>query len=212
MANLQSIVKYGLLSNERYASLEDQSVPRIQNDYQSTTTTGYISCSIGFPNYSLFYKFRQDDASVPWCVIRISPDILHEKDCLFCVTNSTTGRGNSERRNALDDAVKRNANSTNPLKDLFLDYEEGGEEVKRSGLGIPAHYPTNPQAEILVPHQIEWSYVSKVYLKSGSDSATVAPSDRQEFNLHVKDEFFSYRSDWEHWRAFKENMGGTTNG
>lgn len=183
----------------KWALSRGQNELRSRNDWVSPTTE-YISCSIGFPNYKLFYRFRKEDASKRWCVISISPKILYEKDCLFCLTNSATGRGDSEKRNAYQDAIERNANSANPLEDLFLDYEgDESKEVKRERLNIPNYYPTNPQAEILVPRQIEWSHISKIYLESASDLGAFTQDDKQNFKLHLGDNLFHPRLDWETW-------------
>lgn len=87
MENLDTILQHGVLSRERLNAL---GIPFEQNDDMRLDNCLNASClSISFPNYGLFYKQRRQYDTV-WVVIVLEPNILWEKDCLFCPDNAAS--------------------------------------------------------------------------------------------------------------------------
>jgi len=73
--------------------------------------------------------------------------------------------------------------------------------IQRAELGIPLHYTTDPQAEVLCLESISPKYIRKIYVESQKIKSNL---EQQFPNLHVsievKPEFFRRREDHTHWR------------
>ena len=80
--NLDSILKYGLLSRDK---LDENGIMYEYNDQQRLEERADAICvSISFPNYKMFYKCRSERKDKKWCVIELNPRVLYQKKCLFC--------------------------------------------------------------------------------------------------------------------------------
>jgi len=51
-----------------------------------------VSLSIAFPNYKMFYRYRNNDPSQSWAVLALSPSVLWEYECAFCTSNAADAR------------------------------------------------------------------------------------------------------------------------
>ena len=164
--NLESIRRFGLLTREE---LERRGIEFKSSDALRLDGRGSINCSISFPNYRMFYAKRGGEQD--WIVICLKPDVLWEKRCEFCKTNSASAEIFKASRDKLMgiDALK-----------ILFDEEYG--DIKRADLQIPDNYTTDPQAEVRVLEQIEAAYISGVYTR-GEDGR-----------------FFAPRSDWKLWQ------------
>jgi hypothetical protein len=83
------------------------------------------------------------------------------------------------------------------LRELFADYHG----VSRSKTGVPDHYTTNPQAEVLVFEPIPTRYIKAVHF---SDGAAIKPWKKgydEAFwcKFIVNQQYFRARSDYEFW-------------
>ncbi|WP_085992160.1 DarT ssDNA thymidine ADP-ribosyltransferase family protein [Oceanobacillus senegalensis] len=185
--NLSSIFSNGLLPID---SLSQRRLNYINNDEYRLDNCLDANCvSIQFPNYQMFYKYRDKNQDIDWVVLGIKKKILWEKDCAFCVENAASGKVVSmplDQRKGVD-ALKR------------LYYEYPGKPT-RNELNLKSSIPTHPQAEVLVFDKIEpeliWgvAFVSEEKLNQYSYlvPSTVRPS--------VEPWLYSYRHDFEHWR------------
>lgn len=141
-ANLPSIMQHGLYPISRVDEIG--ATPQINDKLRLDGYLDGISLSIAFPNYLMFWKYRQDNEGVEWVVLAIHPSVLWLKDCAFC------------RHNAADARI-----SSQPLEQLMTPAAFTGmfDEIE----GIPSRQeqrlktfdPTDGQAEVLVFDVIE---------------------------------------------------------
>lgn len=142
--NLPSIMEHGLLSvNESRA--RGLNVARNDSQRLDGRLAG-ISVSISFPNYKLFWTFRQkpENKGVAWVILFIRPDILWEKRALFCRENAASS--------GISDTDESQLATPNAFAKMFDDVE-GSES--REAEGLKPCDPTNVQAEVLVMETIE---------------------------------------------------------
>jgi hypothetical protein len=186
LVNIDSILEHGLLSRQQLETTGIDSEYNDENrfDYQN----GAICCSIGFPNYRMFYRLRQSHFGVDWVVIALNPKILWEKDCAFCITNAANS---SVTCIPIED--RKGPKAFNAL------YEEIEGKPSRSELDILDSFPTDPQAEVLVLDPIEVDYIIGVATESSLIATELAAKHKGYLFKHMR-ELFAPRSDWEHWR------------
>lgn len=186
LSNLDSILQNGLVSRDQ---LELQaSAPSFNDHYRYDLQKDAICCSIGHPNYKLFYSLRTNNPEENWVVIGSEPKILWEKDCAFCVENAAS---NNVTCIPIEDRKGEQAFNR------MFDEIEG--IPSRADLALPDDCPTNPQAEILVFETIEPEHIV----------GAICPSKAIEIELkarHPNFEFlyhrghYSARKDFAHWR------------
>lgn len=185
MENLDSILKNGLIGR---TELEESGINHVTNDsYRYDQQESAICCSIGHPNYKMFYALRQQDTSVPWVVIAIKRVVLWSKKCAFCTTNAGN---NTVSSIPIDDRI-----GFNPFMAMFSEQEH---VPSRTKLGIPDRCPTDPQAEVLVLEPIQPKYILAV-LTSTDRVAIELREKYPEFRFEYIRTAFSYRKDYTHW-------------
>lgn len=180
--NLHGILRNGLLSRK---TMNENGISYLYNDNNRLEGRLEANClSIGFPNYKMFYKYRMRDKDCEWCILELSPKILYEKECLFCIENAAS---KSETRR-MDEDKK----GIRGLERLYLN-----ENLRREAKLRP-DFTTNPQAEVLVLDDIGTEYIEKIYFES-------LPI-RFPFNNYIGYSFytckdlFSPRRDYSYWR------------
>lgn len=89
-------------------------------------------------------------------------------------------------------------NNTDALNNMFSNTE------LRELLKIPAHYTTDPQAEVLVFDIIDPSYIGAIILPNQSSDSYIFDPYRDNINIYINQKisinFFSYRQDYAHWK------------
>ncbi len=136
--NLERILIDGIVPRAKLAAGDLVANDQVRDD-------GYTeaSClSIGFPNYKMFYKC-QCNAPIDcagWAVIAIDPEALLDQPCLFYPTNAAASE--SRRQSQTDATALMGAKG---LEGMFAEPYSG----LRNSLGLPEHYTTDPQAEVL---------------------------------------------------------------
>lgn len=163
--NLQSILENGLLSKSR---LDERGIDAETNDsLRLDFHEDAISTSIVFPNYRLFYGFRQRDDD-KWVVLAIKPQVLLDNEVAFC------------KHNAADSRI-----SSVPIEQLIISnsfegmFEEIDGERSRSEQKLKDYDPTDSQAEILVFDQIPIKYIAGVVFDN--------KEDKEQFEIHYPD-------------------------
>ncbi len=142
VVNLPSIMQHGLLPVSRAAEIGV--APAINDELRLDGHQDGTSLSIAFPNYRMFWKYRQDNVGVDWVVLGIHPSVLWTKDCAFC------------RHNAADARI-----SYLPLGHLKTPaaftgmFEEIDGTQSRADQKLKPFDPTDGQAEVLVFDAIE---------------------------------------------------------
>ena len=150
----------------------------------------YINLSLSGPNTFLFSRFRQktkDDFTINWCVLKIDPKHIYEKETLFAVTN------------AASNAAKRQFGISGDLEKFRMLFNEqinintfnGVRKLLRNG--IHPKYPTDVQAEILVRNKIPSDSIIAVCFESEEKmaEAKAAMSSFDTSNFMIDKEIFS---------------------
>jgi hypothetical protein len=140
--NLASILEHGLCSVERAEQLGI--MPHVNDTLRLDGHRDAVSLSVGFPNYRMFFKYRQESMAEAWAVLIIDPAVLWEKRCGFCQRNAADHRMRTRPTGDLTSAVAFNS---------MFDEIEGLPMRKQQGL-LDCD-PTDPQAEVLVFSTIE---------------------------------------------------------
>ena len=152
--NLPSILRHGLCS---IASCDVNGVEGIRNDeLRLDGQPDGISLSITFPNYRMFYKYRQMDITADWAVLILAPQILWKKPCGFY------------RFNAADSRMRHQPREKMKSSQAFSEMFEVAGEPRQSWLR--RYDPTDPQAEVLIYETIEPALIETVAF----ETATVA--------------------------------------
>ena len=226
--NLGTIVKYGLLSRD---DLERMKIKYEYNDKKRLEgMRNAISLSVSFPNYKMFYRCRNyDENGNPkeraFVVISISKSILWELSCIFCPTNAAQRDirmllGDRQSRAILSEpeafedmfsekfyriktrgyvGIPQRLLEKSRIREYFL--HESLLEAQRAILGIPPHYTTDPQAEVLCLESIPNKYIRKIYVEN-EDAKLDLVSQYPDLPvaIEVKKEFFESRVDYRHWK------------
>lgn|GEM_PF-934894 len=144
--NLSSIMKYGLRS---IACLENEKIHAVRNDMlRLDGKPNGISLSISFPNFRMFYKYRQLAAEADWAVLILSPRILWEKECGFYKHNAADSRMRNLPREV--------ASSSKAFREMFETADVDRENW------LSAYDPSDPQAEVMVYEKISPSLIEAV--------------------------------------------------
>jgi hypothetical protein len=124
----------------------------------------YINLSISSPNYFLFNRFRertQDKLYINWCVLKINPKYIYQKDTLFAVTNAASSIAKTVYK------ISGDIEKFNKLFENRLSLKIG--IVQRGNL--KSKYPTDVQAEVLVKNEIAIADIMEVCFKDETDLA-----------------------------------------
>lgn len=149
----------------------------------------FISLSVSFPNYRMFYTRRIHDESITWAVISLSPSLLWEitdREIQFFDTNAAY----QKFRNISDVTLQ----SADAFASLFLDSITNKDgQLARDNRLLPKD-PTDVQAEIMVEKHIEPRYIQYVIFNNQND-ANQFTSLRQypHFNFRLAPQLFSQR-------------------
>ncbi|NMX83586.1 DUF4433 domain-containing protein [Pseudomonas sp. WS 5503] len=141
LANLPSILQHGLRAVSEHGTL--RSSPVINDENRFDGHLDGTSLSIGFPNYQMFYKYRQL-ANTDWVVLGIDQSVLWTKDCGFCQRNAAT---NDMSQQSLD-----NLRTLAAFQGMFDEIEALSTRQQQE---LRSFDPTDPQAEVLVFNRIE---------------------------------------------------------
>jgi hypothetical protein len=170
----------------------------IANDLVREDGYTEASClSIGFPNYKMFYKYqcKAPTDCVGWAVIAINPQALLNQPCLFYPTNAAA---HESRRQSQADVTA--LAGTAGLQAMFAEPYAG----LRSSLGLPEHYTTDPQAEVLAFGNIGPEYFTSVELYAASRRADVETRIHERLpSLRIlkSSSWFNCRNDHEFWKG-----------
>jgi hypothetical protein len=181
---LHSILKHGLLVPSVCAKLDTGVTP---NDAFRYDAQDAICLSVEWPNYKLFYSFRQRDTSRQWALIAIRHSVLWEKRVCFNTTNAADNSMSSQAFAARQGLAK--------FQELFGDWSG----KVRADLQLTDNLPTNPQAEVLCLDTIE---PTKFYGVLLDDLATYKALKEKYANFEFMQGagYFGYRTDWSHWK------------
>lgn len=170
--NLDSILRYGIHS---IASCDELGLEAIRNDrLRLDNQPNGISVSIAFPNYRMFYKYRQLEMQTDWAVLILSPEILWEKECGFYKNNAASSR------------VRHRLRDLTTTAHAFLEMFEGGNLGRDDWLN--SYDPTDSQAEVMVYDTIEPHFIEAIAFE------TKANADRWADHVEGIETFFVGRN------------------
>jgi hypothetical protein len=177
--NVKSILDNGLRSRNALAGHEY----KYTDEYRSDGWLDWISLSVSFPNYKMFYSKRKSKKDIDgWAILLIKTDVLWELDCKFIPINASS----FDIRRFPDDKWS----SAEAFKDMFNHVE-----LRRE---IPDHFTTDPQAEVMVRNEVSRHYIDMIAVERQSDLIRLYNLEK----IRVKEDpnLFKWRSDFEHWR------------
>ena len=188
LENIDCILQDGLLPRSRLEEYEWVQPPTYNDDYRHDGCLNAVCCSIGFPNYRMFYRLRKKNKGVEWVVLVLSPEILWIKNCVFCVENAA-----SKNVTCIPLNERRGVQAFNKM---FEEYEG---KPNRKELGISDSCPTNPQAEVLVFDDIEPNLVNGAVFV---DEASAKECQKRHKNIQVvcNSKAFDARKDYRYWK------------
>lgn len=144
--NLRSIFRHGLLS---VSDCRAQGIHAVRNDMMRLDGKPEgTSLSVTFPNYRMFYKYRQVEPAADWAVLILSVSILWKKECTFFKHNAADARmrGLSREHSATAQAFREMfENSSAPRQPWLRPYD-----------------PVDPQAEVMAYEAIEPDLIEAV--------------------------------------------------
>ena len=194
--NLESILADGLLPR---SALKGRAGVIFNDADRYDRHEDAVCLTISFPNYKMFYSYRQRQPNTEWAVLLLRADILWELDCSFCWANAA--------RSAISRLPLELLKHASSLEKMFADQcEVLG--VNRSACRIPDCYPTNPQAEVLTFSSVALSYVTGAYFQGEGERRKFLPSRGVTCNIGVKPEYFNARVDWQAWKQVAEANTG----
>jgi len=147
--SLRSILENGLLSHADVQSLGLPVVDQLRLDRRSD----HVCLSVSFPNARMFYKYAASNQE-DWCVLELKPGVINHHDCLFLPMNAARGESQHLSRSALAGAEA--------FERLFASSVNG---ETRSRL-LHDRYPTDVQAEVMVPSSIGIEWMRAVHFRS----------------------------------------------
>lgn len=159
------------------------------NDLYRYDNTNAVCLSIQFPNYKMFWGVREENKAknIEWVVLLIRPEVLWALPCAFCITNAASAAVRSVPLNERSDLAA--------LEKMYEDWEG----KSRHMLGIPANFPTNPQAEVLMLNGVPRQYIfSVVVLTVAKQQELQAQFPGLYVQVHAGT--FRYRQDYAHWK------------
>lgn len=129
----------------------------------------YINLSIQHPNSFLFNRFQQrtsQHSHITWCVLKIDPKYILQKDTLFSVTNAANSY--NKKHIGVTGDINKFKMMFAPSVQVVTTY--GSRVITRQNL--KDKYPTDEQAEVLVKDEIVIEDILQVCFKSNSDLAS----------------------------------------
>lgn len=172
LGNLNNILNNGLKS---IALLDHEETEYYYNDAKRLDERhDYISLSISFPNYKMFWKCRQEEPNEQFVVLELSPMVILSKDCLFFYTNAACSEFRYQNEHFYQ--------TTDAWNSLFLS--------ENRNQTLPLKYTTDVQAELMIQGIIEPEYIKKIHFSGKKNFPIPNHIDYEEYSG-----VFSYRKE-----------------
>lgn len=197
--NVPSILENGLLSRKDL-EVQGYNNATFNDSSRFDDCRDAICLSVSFPNYQMFYRFR-NQIHEPWIVICIDVRALWELDCAFCRENAAS---NDIRRITIEQRKE-----VSSFASMFSDHVGGGYMARRDQLNIPNHYPTHPQAEVLVFGRIDPSYFQAIHFAdfaSRNQYKVQLATTHKHIATTLSTTYFQPRQDWQFWIQVRQRL------
>jgi len=179
--NVPGILANGLLPPSH---IRGRNLHSMSNDPYRHDGLDAICLTVEWPNYKMFWPLRCNNQGANWAVLEINHSVLWLKRCCFSVTNAADA--------SVSGIPQAQRSGLAAFQAMFQDY--GGKA--RASLGIPDHFPTNPQAEVSCFDPIEPWYIDGVWLDDAGAARSLQGLHR---NVHNDNRYHWPRSDHNHW-------------
>jgi len=146
----------------------------------------WISTTISFPNYKMFYKKRMNKEGLEhlkeakgWAVIALDSKVIWELDCRFSHLNAAA-----------------RSYFTTPS---FAKYEKFVLMFGQSNLrspNLPDEYTSDPQAEVLVSDYIPTKYIKEIFFEDIESANNFTRNFNPNVKVTVDRKYFKYRADY----------------
>jgi len=190
--NVPSILEHGIVSRSELPP------GYVTNDDDRADEFLEASClTVGFPNWSLFFKQRCRDKNVNWAVLTISTDALTTLPCLFHSSNAASKQFRDKSDQALESRM-----GIKGLQSMFDD-EPAGLRAERA---LASYWTTDPQAEVLVFKTIPMKLItSTTFLRPNADVAAAVAKRAPSLEISFNGQLFRPRSDYQYWQSHRSN-------
>jgi len=197
--NLNSILENGLIPVSMQQKMK---IPSVHNDEQRIDSKlDCTSCSISFPNYKLFYTFREYKfPESSWVVIVLDKDVLFSPSNItyFCQTNAARVFPRISSAKELCTATAFENMFCNSLT------TKENKVIQRASLQINDCITTDPQAEILISDVIDKKYIGCICFQKQSDIdeyiTKYGKGLLSKYDYQVVPGFFDARKDYMFWK------------
>lgn len=177
--NVSSILNRGIMSRDRLGDQEFM----FTDEYRADGWLDWISVSVSFPNYKMFYQKKMNsELAGDWAIMLISREVLWSLDCRFIFTNASRG---SIRQKPED-----SWGTSEAFGEMFAH--------PRQRHNLPEAYATDPQAEVMVKSHIPESFILGVAVESRNVEAQLL--NEGVSRIRVMPELFRPRCDFEYWK------------
>lgn len=156
MDNLTSIMQNGILPNDIQRKMH---INGKLNDDQRLDHTDAVCLSVSFPNYKLFYRFRERYEQDHWVVLLLDPRLLLINTCKFAYKNA-----------ASSEIMRAPAGSLEGILAFQRMFSETKDWRTREQMQTATNETTDPQAEILVFDAISPGFISKIVVRDHADA------------------------------------------
>jgi hypothetical protein len=170
--NLINILEYGsLLSRSKLRVLSEQSPDlhiedciEINDKLRLDKMETHINFSIEHPNHFLFNRFRKSyrEWFVNWCVITISHKFILRKGTLFSIGNAASNYSKEHGINGSFETFLSLFHS-----EIITSNFHNARTIRRNN--IAKCYPTDVQAEVLIPDEVLISEIQEVIFNNEDD-------------------------------------------
>ena len=178
--NLESILRYGIVSRNFLDSF--QIGYQYSDSIRLDGKLDFISNSISFPNYKMFYSKRMENPDTSWVVLSIDSSVLIDRfDTEFYRTNCASS-------SILK--CRYNPTSNEALEDMFYLSDRDPQ--------IPSNFTTDPQAEVMIKDKIDTSYINCIDTLSMNEKV-YSLALNSHINYNPKSNLFNPRKDYRRW-------------
>ncbi len=197
--NLHSILQNGLVP---VSIQQKMKIPSVHNDEQRIDSKlDCTSCSVGFPNYKLFYTFREYKfPGTRWVVVVLDKDVLFSPTNIayYCYTNAA---GIFPRISSAKELCTANA-----FQNMYCDSitTRDNKLIQRESLQIDDSITTDPQAEILISDIIDTNYIGCICFRNQQDVdhyiLQYGSEVLNKYEHQIVPGFFDARKDYMFWK------------
>ena len=141
IANMPSIMQYGLLSRQKLGELGV--LAHASDDYRLDNNNEVVSVSISRINQMMFESKRRKSRGSSWIILIISPEILWTHSCKFCWRN----------------AAKNEIKNHRGWRGGYWAFQKMFDVDSNMQNSLHPRFPTDPEAEVQVLESIEAKYI-----------------------------------------------------